>query len=361
LKISEIKIVPRDIPLKVPFRFASCTLTSLPYAWIRVRTNEGITGYGECPTYWDPSGETQKSAIGAIEHIASQLIGLDPVNLELIFNLFDSVLYGAFAAKCGLDMALYDIQGKVLGVPVHNLLGGRNYTVPVNAVIPLGQKDEIAGVVQKLLEEGFSIFKVKVDRKVENCLSLIQTVAENVDSGCTIFVDANQSWGDAKTAIRAIRKLEKHGVVWVEQPIYAHDIAGLRQVRKSVSASIIVDESLYSHFDAIKIIRSDAADMFNVKLAKSGGMYLGKKLYAVAQAANIPCMLGSMIESSLGMLANYHFACTHRMETCGLSAYSYVADPIDVGLKIENGKLIKTSDIAGLGYPDPEPFEIAFS
>jgi L-alanine-DL-glutamate epimerase-like enolase superfamily enzyme len=100
--------------------------------------------------------------------------------------------------------------------------------------------------------------------------------------------------------------------------------------------------------------------MFNIKLAKSGGMFLGSKLFAIAQAANTPCMLGSMIESSLGMLANYHFARAHPMATCGLSAYSYVKDPISVGLRLSGGTLQLDGEYPGLGYPDPAPFERVF-
>lgn len=359
MKIKTIKAICCDIPLSTPFKFASTELKSLPYAWVRVVTDDGIVGYGECPTYWDPSGETQQAAVGAIDLVSPAIIGLEAYNMEAIFQIFDATAYGAFAAKCGLDMALYDIVGKYLNVPAYVLLGGGNYSVNVNAVLPLGVQD-IETRVQQLLNQGYSTFKVKVGVNLQQEFELLKIVSGLLPTNAKIFVDANQGWKDAKSALRALRRFEELGVVWVEQPIQAHDIEGLRLLRQSIGMSVIVDESLYSPVDALRIIKAEAADMFNIKLAKCGGLYLGKKLYSIAQAGNISCMLGSMIESSLGMLANYHFARSHPMVTCGLSAYSYVAEKIDVGITFTNGQMMLVADKPGLGYPDEAPFEEKF-
>ena len=359
MKIKTINAICCNIPLSSTFKFASTELRLLPYAWVRVETEDGIIGYGECPTYWDPSGETQQAAVGAIDLVAPQLIGLEVYNMENIFQIFDATAYGAFAAKCGLDMALYDIVGKSLNVPVYILLGGGGYSVNVNAVLPMGIQN-IETRVKQLLSQGYLTFKVKVGVDLQQELGLLKTVSRLLPAETRIFVDANQGWKDAKSAIRAIRCFEELGVVWVEQPIRANDIDGLKLIRQSVNMSVILDESLYSSIDALRLIKADAVDIFNIKLAKCGGMYLGKKLFAVAQAGNISCMLGSMIESSLGMLANYHFARAHPMITCGLSAYSYVAEKIDVGITFTNGQMSLSAERPGLGYPDATPFEEKF-
>ncbi|MBI1293671.1 hypothetical protein GC175_01785 [bacterium] len=362
MKIRKIDAVCQDIPLSRPFAFASGTLDYLPYAWVRVETEDGSVGYGECPTYWDPSGETQLAAVGAIQHITPMLVGVDAFDMERIFELFDRVAYGAFAAKCGLDMALFDIVGKHLGVPAHILLGGSSYAVNVNAVIPLNtSKQHLEELVSAYLEDGHKVFKVKVGTNTDKELDLVRCLSGLLSDGCIIFIDANQAWRDPKTAIRAIHQFEDAGAQWVEQPTLAQDVDGLREVKMAVKLSVIADESVYSPIDAMRLTRAQAADLFNVKLAKCGGMYLGKKLFAVAQAGNIRCMLGSMIESSLGMLANYHFARAHPMVTCGLSAYSYIANPVDVGIAFRNGQMMLEKELPGLGYSDPTPFEQAFT
>lgn len=359
MKIKTIDAICCDIPLSTTFKFASTELKLLPYAWVRVETEDGLVGYGECPTYWDPSGETQQAAVGAISLIAPSLTGLEAYDMEKIFQIFDATAYGAFAAKCGLDMALYDIVGKSLNVPAYILMGGGSYSVYVNAVLPLGVEN-IEARVEQLLGQGYTTFKIKVGIDLPRELELVKIVTRMLPPETRIFVDANQGWKDAKSALRALGRFEELGVVWVEQPIQAHDIGGLKLIRQSIGMSVIVDESLYSPIDALRIIKEDAADIFNIKLAKCGGLYLGKKLYAIAQAGNISCMLGSMIESSLGMLANYHFARSHPMITCGLSAYSYVAEKIDVGITFTNGQMQLAVERPGLGYPDATPFEEKF-
>ena len=108
------------------------------------------------------------------------------------------------------------------------------------------------------------------------------------------------------------------------------------------------------------MIKMNVADMFNIKLAKCGGMHLGGKLKAVADGANIPCVIGSMIESSLGSLANYNFATAYEMKVGGLSAFQMITNDYDFGLKIENGKLIRDKELPGLGYPDEKVLEKEF-
>ncbi len=369
-RIAEVAAVCRDVPLKKPFAFASYTLRSLPYAWVRIRTTEGFTGYGECPTYWDPSGETQLAAVGAVHHLEPILNGHDASDIEGIFNAIDREARGAFAAKCGLDMALYDIAGQCLGIPVYRLLGGTSGVVRVNGIVPLiddsGTNEERLRSALAGVEEQFAQGITRVKLKVGLDLKLETTIASEIlrigPPGTTVFVDANQAWSDAKTAIRAIRGLEKAGVDWIEQPVVAHDVAGLRRVRGAVDASIIADESLYSPVDALRLIKAEAVDMFNVKLAKCGGLRAGSELLAIARAANVPCLLGSMIESPLGMLANYHFGRAHQMVTCGLSVFAYTQGGPDVGFSIQEGQLVKEDpDRPGLGYRESATLDSAFN
>lgn len=369
--IEELSAVCRDIPLAKPFRFASTELQSLPYAWVRVKSSSGLIGFGECPSYWDPSGETQMAAVGAIRLLMGELVGQNVADIELVHSIFDHRAYGAFAAKCGLDSALYDIIGQAHGVPVNELLGGTSQPVIVNGIIPIvssrsdsNRNEVIEAAVNSAVEQvksGFAFLKVKVGIDLDFERELLTQIKHAIAPSVTVFVDANQAWGTAKVAIRAIKYLEETGIEWVEQPVRANDIDGLRRVRDAVSVSIVADESLYSPVDALRLASAGAADMFNIKLAKCGGMWPGAQVLAIARAANIPCLLGSMVESSLGMLANYHFATAHKMHTCGLSVYGEVRDGLDVGLEIKEGVLHKSDKLPGLGYPDCSTLDRLFS
>lgn len=361
MKIEHIQVKPKDFELSKPFVFASCTLTHLPYALIRLTTGDGITGYGECPAYWDPSGETQESTIGAIRLMSESIKGKNPFQIEAIMKNFDDYAYGAHAAKCGLDAALLDIQGKVLGVPIHDLLGGKNYDVRLNAVLPLTSVDEAVRRTEQAVEKGYRYIKVKVGKDLEREIGMLDALMPVLPSGTRLFVDANQGWGDYKTALRAIRKLEPYDLAWIEQPVKAQDWEGLKKLREAVDVPIMADESLYSYYDALAMAKDSVVDYFNIKLAKSGGMYLGGKIKAIADAANIPCVLGSMIESSLGMLANYHFASAYEMKTCGLTGWTLITNDFDLGLSMDGDTLKIDESRPGLGYKDESILEAEFS
>jgi L-alanine-DL-glutamate epimerase-like enolase superfamily enzyme len=360
MRIKEINVVPKNFVLEKPFKFASYSLEYLPYALVQVKTDEGLNGYGECPAYWDPSGETQESAVGAIKFMAPNLVGMDTSEINRIMETFDGMAYGAFSAKCGLDMALLDINAKELGVPVYKLLGGGSYEVKVNAVIPMVSEIEAAEVAKKFNSNGFEYYKVKVGINLEKELKVLEAVYKEVNGSGKIFVDANQGWRTEKNALKALLRMEKFDLEWAEQPIAAGDINGLKRLSRATSIPIAADESLYSYQDAMRLASEEAVDMFNIKLAKSGGMWLGSKIKTIADAANIECALGSMIESSLGMLADYNFAKAFKMKVCGLSASGYITNNYEFGIKMDGDKMLLEKEYPGLGYSDEDPLSKEF-
>ncbi|MGV8171869.1 MAG: mandelate racemase/muconate lactonizing enzyme family protein [Candidatus Woesearchaeota archaeon] len=353
MRITEITVIPKDFYLKEAFKFSSCILEKLPYALVQIKTDENITGYGECPAYGDPSGETQESAIGAINFVKSRIIGKSPFQIESIMRKCDESIYGAFSAKCGIDMALYDIVGKKLQVPVYELLGGNNYDVKVNGVVGMTSLENTIKKTDELVEEGYEYIKVKTGLDISDDEKRIARIREKYPSA-KIFIDVNQGWGYCKKALENIRILEKYALSWIEQPINSKDTDGLKELKDKSGIAIMADESLYSYQDALRMAKDRTADMFNIKLAKSGGMFYGSRIKSIADAANIPCMLGSMIESSLGMLANYHFAKANEMLTCGLSAYTLIENDYDFGILIKKGILTVEKELPGLGYNDEE-------
>lgn len=359
--------MPRDVPLKTPFRFGAVALDALRYAWVRIETTAGLVGYGECPAYGDPTGETQLGAIGAVNEIEPQLVGLNAADIEGALAVFDRYVPGALAARCGIDAALHDLLGQSVGAPVHVLLGGDRSTIPVNAVLGLPARtdapslDEIAARGVEKLRNGYPVLKIKVGVDLQAECELVAKVRRDAPPESILFVDANQAWGDAKSAIAACRALHRAGASWIEQPVLARDLNGLRRVTDATDASVIADESVLTPADALAIARLGAADMINIKLAKTGGLRAARDVLAIARAANMPCVLGSMVEGALGMLANYHLARAHEFVTCGFSVYADVIDDIDVGLSLHPGGLTKADSLPGLGYPDATPFEAAFA
>jgi L-alanine-DL-glutamate epimerase-like enolase superfamily enzyme len=367
--IESVVPVARDIPLRRPFRFGDVVLDVLRYAWVRVESSEGIVGYGECPAYPSPTGETGLAAVGAVQEIAPRLLGRPIADVRGTMRIFEQVMPRALAARCGVDCALHDILGKAVGVPAHVLIGGSSNRVLVNGVVGLPAPDtdpsqaleQIVASGREQVERGHRVLKLKVGADIAMERAAVEALATELPDDVTIFVDANQAWRTAAVATSAARILAEAGAAWIEQPVVAHDLVGMRRVRDEVPAAVIADESVLTATDALRAASLGAADMLNVKLAKCGGFSGGRDILAVAEAANLPCLLGSMVESSLGMLANYHLARAHPFVTCGLSVYRDVEDDADVGLFIEQGELRKKEELPGLGYPDAAPYEAAFA
>ena len=134
----------------------------------------------------------------------------------------------------------------------------------------------------------------------------VAAVRETAGPGARITVDANQGWWDAKTAVRAIKLLEKHGIEFAEQPVRMDDLEAARFVRAHVDVPIALDESVRGPREALSCAKAEACDMFVVKLMKTGGISGAIKVNAIAEAAGIKVMVGNMGESSVAMSAHFH-------------------------------------------------------
>jgi L-Ala-D/L-Glu epimerase len=355
-EIAEISYRTMDIPLKEPFRFATNTLTSLPYAWVRIVTKDGTIGFGEAPTYWDPTGETQLAAIGAFQLWEGSLIGRSVFAVRDICSLIERVAPGAYAARCGIEMAILDVLAKIQGVPAVNILGGVQSDVRVNAVIGLlgdeADKDRRLENVIERVDTGTRIVKIKSSAdSFERDVDLVRQICDRYGRMVTVFVDANQSWSDAYQAVRRIDELAAAGASWIEQPVLASDNLGQRYLYAKASLPVMLDEGVSDYISLANCITDGTVQYANLKLAKAGGPFSAMKFVNVAEANAIPYSIGSMVESGLGMLANYAVAQASQPLTSDFDAYSLVDDGLDVGFIRDGANLLrKDKNLPGLGY-----------
>lgn len=362
-RIARIEYRIMNIPLREPFRFATNTLTVLPYAWIKIQTENGEVGFGEAPTYWDPTGETQLAAIGAFQLWEPLLIGKDVFAIRDICAMLERTAAGAYAARCGVETALLDIVAKLLNVPATTVLGGIQSQVTVNAVIGLPDNSNdtrLQQAVQKI-QAGSQTVKIKSSYATfEQDLALVRSIRKQFDS-VRLFVDANQSWGDAYSARVKIEKMAAAGVDWIEQPIDARDRVGQWYLYQTSPLPVMLDEGVMDYVSLADSCNSGTIQYANLKLAKAGGPFSAMKFITVAEAYRIPYAIGSMVESGLGMLANYQVARASRPLTCDFDAYSLVDDGLDVGF-VQEGEYVCRKDEAapGLGY-DQEQMERVFA
>jgi muconate cycloisomerase len=206
-------------------------------------------------------------------------------------------------------MALLDIQGKALGQPVYNLLGGlMRERVELSMSIHMGPVDECLALARRYVEEGFSTVKVKVGRDIAHELDLVRRLRSELGSELKIRVDANMGWRQAKEALAAIRALERLDVISVEQPLPPDDLAGLAYLRDRCEVPIMVDESVWGPADAWAVIQAGAADLINLYVSESGGIQPSRQIADLAGLAGVGVLIGSMPEFGIGTAAQAHLA-----------------------------------------------------
>ena len=340
--IESIEVYKVSLGYREPFRIALGTSTVSENIIVKISTDFGIEGWGEASPSFKITNETPKTVINALSKIGPKLIGMCPFKIEQIIEKMDEIIKGNTSAKAAIDMAILDIIGKKTRKPVSALLGGYRDEVLTDITLGIKSPKEMAKSAIKYVRKGFKILKVKVGVNPSEDIERVKKIREAVGPEIKIRIDANQGW-TPKEAIEVLRKLEKYDVELVEQPVKAKDIKGLATVRKNSSIPVMADESVHSPEDALKVIKADAVDVINIKLMKSGGIWKAMKIAAIAEAAKIPCMVGCMGESNLGITAAVHFAAAVKnVQYADLDADLLLKDKLVTrgGAKVKDSKRI---------------------
>ncbi len=352
MKISKIELGEVNIPLVVPFKTALRTVSTVNDIIVKIITDTGEIGYGEAPPTAVITGDTKGSIVCAIkDFIAPSIIGMDISDFEEIMLRMHSCIVRNTSAKAAIDMALYDLYAQHQGQPLYKLLGGAkksfetDITISVND-IPTMVEDSLTAV-----GNGFNILKVKVGKEGMKDIERISSIRKEVGNDVIIRVDANQGW-EANEAIHIIKTMEDKGlnIELVEQPVKAQDFEGMRNITNNVDTKILADESVFSYRDAVKIITNHAADLINIKLMKTGGIYEALKICDIAEKYDVECMIGCMLESKISVSAASHLAAGRKIVTMAdLDGPSLCSeDPYEGGPAFENNK-ITMNDSPGIG------------
>lgn len=276
---------------------------------VRVETDDGVVGVGEAQADIGFFGETQEEVQAAVQdYLGPQLVGKDPFDREYLFTLID--YRGNSCARAGIDLAVHDLIGKALGVPIGVLIGGPHKSrVPVSIEIAGGAPRAMAEECMRFVAKGVRAFKPKIGSDPDRDAERLRAIREAVGPDVSIRADANQGY-NTKEAIRLCRLAEKFDLrlELLEQPVAAWDLQGMAAVRRAVDVPIEADESCYTVQDAMQIVRHEAADVLNIKLSKAGGLYAAKKIAAIAEAAGLRCVLGTAFGLGLEIAAKLHLA-----------------------------------------------------
>lgn len=311
MKITRIDTTPINVPIhkdKVTLG-AKGYHASSPFLIVEVCTDEGITGLGEvsCTPLW--SGEDQVSAAHFIADVLGPvLIGEDPLDRSRLVARMDTTLANNPFTKAAIEMALWDIAGKAVGLPLYRLLGGAvRETVRTKYSVSGLEPAKAAELAVWALEQGFTAMKVKVGIEPEGDLARVRAVRAAIGPDVLLGVDANGGW-DAATAVRLLPALAEAGIAFIEQPAPEGDPRWLARVRAAATVPVVADESLSTATDALALIANDAADVFSIYVGMGGGIGEAVKVATVAGAARLHCTIGSNLELGIAQAAMIHLA-----------------------------------------------------
>ncbi|MCW5981039.1 MAG: hypothetical protein KIT09_23355 [Bryobacteraceae bacterium] len=280
------------------------------YVIVAVRSEDGLTGFGEANVVPVWSGESQPGAAAAIRDIlAPVLVGRDPLRASEATDAMERALIGNPFTKAAVEMALLDLAGKILGAPVHVLLGGarRPPRIPLKFSIGAFSPPDAVRVAETAAALGLRAVKVKVGTDVDQDLARVEAVRSAMGPQFRVGVDANAGWTESD-ALRALPRLERLGVNMIEQPLRRGDFAGCARLRSRTSIPLMLDESIFTPQDALEAIRANACDILSVYPGKNGGLRRSLEIAQMAAAAGLECVIGSNLEWEVGAAAMLHLA-----------------------------------------------------
>lgn len=351
MKITSVTIAKLTIPLIRPFITAVRTTNNVEDVVVIIQTDDGLIGYGSAAATVAITGDSSDSIIAAIQYtLAPKLIGQSIDNLNYLLKMVHCSMAKNTSAKAAIDIALYDLFAKLCKLPLYKFLGGAN-TNKINTCVTISVKDPETMAIDAatLVQQGFNTLKIKlgIDSRVD--IKRIAAIRNSIGSKVTLIADANQGW-ESKEAICTIKQLTQYGIKFIEQPVQAHNLRGLKDVTNGVDDVIIADEACFSPYDAFTIAKNHYADGVNIKLMKSGGIYNALAMYSIATAASLECIVGSMLESPIGIAAAASFAISRtRLLGVDLDSLALIAkNPVIGGASIEKDQ-IQLSEKPGLG------------
>ena len=358
MKITQIEIYKSPIKLKEPFVISLGPMEYAENVIVIIRTDDGISGYGECSPFMTINGESMDTCFILGQYLAKVLKEKDPLNIEECSQAMDKVIYANTSIKSAFDIALYDIASQHANLPLYAFLNGDNRKVLVtDYTVSLGDANKMATDAQKIKDNGFRVIKVKLGENKEKDVERIRLIRETIGPDIPLRIDANQGW-DKDEAIEILNALSAYNIEDCEEPIARWNFMELPEVRKKSPIPIMADESCCDHHDAKRLIDLSACDMLNIKLGKSSGIFKAQKIIKLSEKAGIKLQVGGFLESRLGFTASAHLALSSdNIIYCDFDTpLMFVEDPVLGGITYNDKGIIAVPETPGLGATVDEKY-----
>lgn len=305
--IERVETALIDLPTIRPHKLSVATMNGQTLMLVRVLCSDGVVGIGEGTTigglaYGGESPESMKLAVDT--YFAPLMVGQDPTAVRALMLRIGKMVKDNRFAKSAVETALLDAQGKRLGQPVSELLGGRlRSRLPVAWTLASGDTAKDIAEAEKMLElRRHRIFKLKIGARTPAAdVAHVAAIKRALGDRGAVRVDVNMAWSETEAAY-GMAALADAGCELVEQPVAT--AAGLARLVRRFPVALMADESLQGPESAFEIAKNAGADVFAIKIEQSGGLFQAQRVAAIADAAGIGLYGGTMLEGAVGTIAS---------------------------------------------------------
>ncbi len=360
MKVVRVEGIPLEVRLERPWRTGVASFSSYCMVLVRVTTDNGWVGYGECLARYQPRAWSDL----VNDVLGPQVVGEDPFDVEWIWNhLYRS--FGSFSghsrgvlleAISGIDIALWDIMGKATGQPIHKLLGGfkRDRVAAYASSVLVQEEPQMVAAAIALVESGFAAMKVKIGRSLRQERKVLSAIRDAVGDDIVLMVDANCAY-DYADAVGIAAMLEDLGVAWFEEPLKTEDRRGYAKLRQATRVPLAAGEGEFTRFGMHELLETNAIDVIQPDVSRSGGITETRKLWTLAT------LYGARYAPHVGASGAVCAAASVQLAAAAPNFYTYecsvnpnplrdelVLEPIGHGSQVVDGH-VRVPDRPGLG------------
>ena len=351
MKITSMKIALIELKLSEPYTIAYESISSVTNVFLQIDTDSNICGFGCSAPDLEITGETPETVKIDFENTVEPLLkGMDPLRIAAINENLNKNLVNHPSAMAMVDMALYDILGKVASLPLCRLIGGYRDSIITSVTIGILDVPNTVSRAKELVGSGFKALKIKGGISLDEDIERVIKVREAVGKSIELRFDANQGYTSEQTLV-FVESVRSAKLELLEQPTPREQIELLGKLSSQVAIPVMADESLLGLRDAFRLAKRDLADMINIKLMKCGGIYQALHINSIAKAAGYEVMVGCMDEAALGIAAGLHFALARpNVAYADLDGHlDLIGDPSSGAVILKKGRLYPTGK-PGLGF-----------
>lgn len=335
-QVASVEAIPIELPVRRRWRWRGLGDDVGRWVLVRIEASGGMVGWGEATPLADWGGDFGRyygETPATVRHLVEDrfgpaVLGVDVWNQGDLEQRLAGAVRGHPYARAAVEMAIWDLRGKLSGQPIHRLLGGAvRSEISIAHMLGLMTSDEAVQEVRAALAEGVRAFQIKLSGVVAEDVEKVAAVRDAAGPDSLLRADVNQGYGrlSLKQATAAVRALQEAGVDLVEQPV--EGINAMAAVRASVEVEIMADESCWSAQDALEAIKIGALDALSIYVAKAGGISHARHIAGIAEAYGLPCDVNGSLESGIGTLASVQLAAACR----AISLPSVISAPAPAG------------------------------